>query len=92
MNYESFRKIEAWFYILVCLLEHDTENTQFFVNISNMVMINPKTVFWKCKENKIKWQDFPIKKKAASRSYETDYAGKEKKVIWAYHVWQVLFI
>jgi len=45
MNYESFRKIEAWFYILVYLLEHDTENTQFFVNISNMVMINPKTVF-----------------------------------------------
>jgi hypothetical protein len=34
----------------------------------------------------------PFKKKAASRSYETDYAGKEKKVIWAYHVWQVLFI
>jgi hypothetical protein len=28
---------------------------------------------------KLSGKIFPLKKKAASRSYETDYAGKEKK-------------
>jgi hypothetical protein len=92
MNYESFRKIEAWFYILVYLLEHDTENTQFFVNISNMVMTNPKKFFENVKKIKLSGKIFPLKNKLLPDPMKLIMQGKRKRLIWAYHVWQVYFI
>jgi hypothetical protein len=79
MNYESFRKIEAWFYIFVYLLEHDTENTQFFVNISNMVMINPIFFFENVNKIKLCGKIFPLKKNLLPDPMKLIMQGKEKK-------------
>jgi hypothetical protein len=73
-----FRKIEAWFYILVYLLEHDTENTQFFVNISNMVMTNPKKFFENVKKIKLSGKIFPLKNKLLPDPMKLIMQGKRK--------------